>query len=634
MKPQLQSATHRVPRPKSFREVPGFLWTVCASFCARVFYAVTLVWETAPWILFAMLAFAILGGVLPVFGAFLSAELLDRIANAYFSQAPDAFDGIVWLLGLQFGYLFVRKLVSVGEHLVTRMSAELVVHHIRRKIMTKAKTVDMASFDSPEFYASLENANREVGNRPIQIINAVFSVFSNLISMISFVVILLAVSPWLPLLMFLISIPGAVVNYIYRRRYFRYMKRESRARREMTYYADLMVNKDVAKEIRTFGLADTFLFRYNTVFDSYFGEMRHLFLREALWKGLLSLFSVLVTGGMFAYVAYAATLGTVTIGDYSLYIGALNSIASGVTSLVTYSATIYEGTLFLDNLRAFLAERQTVVPRIETPRLPERHIAHTIEFRDVSFRYPGSDRDVISHLSVTIPAGSATVLVGLNGAGKTTMLKLLVRLYDPTEGAIYLDGVDLRDYDVSSLYAVFGMIFQDFGKYAATVGDNIAFGNVRRTRTTETLDTAATLGGADSLVKEMPDGYDTQLTRYFDNSATELSGGQWQKLAISRAFYSDADVLLLDEPTASLDPLAEQEIWTRFEKLRAGKTTIFVSHRLSSAVSAEKIIVLAHGRVAEEGTHETLMAARGKYFELFTVQAQKYLSAEKTEERT
>lgn len=608
------------------------LGALLSGLFSRVFYAVQLVWGAAPWILITMLVIAILNGILPVVGAFLSAELLNHISDALFaaesgSPMPDAFRGLIWLLGLQLGYLFTRKLVNTASRLVNRTSGEVVVNHIRVLIMEKSKTVDMASFDSPDFYSQLENANREAGNRPVQILTSIFSIFSELISMGSFVVILWTVSPLVPLLMFLVSLPSAIINYIYRHRYFRYMRKKSRDRRELTYYANLMVNKDLAKEIRMFDLSDTFIFRYKTVFGRYYGDMKKLFHREALWNLLFSLGSALITGGLFALMAYRATQGLCSIGDYSLYVGALNAIAAGVTSLINSSATIYEGTLFLDNLHTFLHEPVTVVPRIETPLLPTRHVAHTIAFRNVSFRYPGTDRDVIKNLNLTIDAGSTVVLVGLNGAGKTTLLKLMTRLYDPTEGEILLDGVDLRDYDVNALYAVFGMIFQDFGKYAAPISDNIAFGRSGAKPDEEAIRAAASFSGAHDFISALPQGYDTPLMRCFEEDGLELSIGQWQKLSVARAFYSDSDILILDEPTASLDPIAEQEIWNQFDGLRADKTTIFVSHRLSSAVSATKIVVLEHGQVLEEGSHTELMALGGRYKELFSVQAEKYLQS-------
>ena len=291
------------------------------------------------------------------------------------------------------------------------------------------------------------------------------------------------------------------------------------------------------------------------------------------------------------------------------------------------SSTIYEGTLFIDNLIAFMKEEQTVVPTVEPPASVNRSAGHRIEFRNVSFRYPGTNRDVIKNVNLVIEPGETVVLVGLNGAGKTTLIKLLTRLYDPTEGIILLDGRDIREYDTSELYAMFGIIFQDFGKYAVTVEENIRFGDIHKNAGMDEVRAAAIQSSADDYIQSLPNGYETPLMRIFEKNGTELSGGQWQKLAIARAFYADSDVIILDEPTASLDPLAEQEIFNQFDRLRASKTTIFVSHRLSSATIADKIVVLEYGRVVECGSHADLMELNGKYHELFSVQADRYRTA-------
>ena len=295
-----------------------------------------------------------------------------------------------------------------------------------------------------------------------------------------------------------------------------------------------------------------------------------------------------------------------------------------MSSLISYSAIIYEGTLFVDNLMSFLAEK----PSIASPQAPVavmRGQPHTIEFKNVSFSYPGSPKKVLDNVSVKFSPGETAVLVGLNGAGKTTFIKLLTRLYDPTEGQIFLDGHDLREYDTQELYKLFGIIFQDFGKYAVSVSENISYGNIDATPDIEKIKKAAHQSNIDKYIEKLPDGYNTKLMKFFDPEATELSIGQWQKLAVARAFYSDADILILDEPTASLDAIAEQEIFNQFDSLRKDKTTLFVSHRLSSATIASKIVVLEYGKVVEEGTHKELMSRQGRYYELFTTQADRYI---------
>ncbi len=394
----------------------------------------------------------------------------------------------------------------------------------------------------------------------------------------------------------------------------------------MAYFSDALVNKDMVKEIRLFRLSDTFIVNYNNVFRKYFSGIKKLVVGEGVWSISVSLISTLVNCSLFFFIAYTVTCGSGQIGDYSLYTGALTSIASCVAALVATTSTIYEGTLFIDNMIVFMNEKRHIVPSCDEALSVKRHCGHTIEFRHVSFRYPGTERDVLKDVSFVVEPGETVVLVGLNGAGKTTLLKLLTRLYDPTGGVILLDGHDIREYDVNDLYSLFGAIFQDFGKYAFTVSRNIEFGDVSRPAEREEVIKAAKAGSADEFIRRLPKQYDTELMRIFDLSGIEPSVGQWQKLAIARAFYSDSDILILDEPTASLDAIAEQEIFNRFDELRADKTSFFVSHRLSSATIATKILVLDNGVLAEVGTHTELMRRKGKYYELFSTQAQRYIS--------
>jgi ABC-type multidrug transport system fused ATPase/permease subunit len=272
-----------------------------------------------------------------------------------------------------------------------------------------------------------------------------------------------------------------------------------------------------------------------------------------------------------------------------------------------------------------MKQERTVVSIATKSRSVEKGIAHKIEFVNVSFSYPGSERKVLDNINITIEGGESVVLVGLNGAGKTTLIKLITRLYDPTEGRILLDGRDLREYEPTDLYRMFGIIFQDFGKYAVSVSDNIRFGDIHREVNESEIRLAAKQANADDFIERLPEEYTTPLMRYFEPDGTELSIGQWQKLSVARAFYSRSDILILDEPTASLDPLAEQEIFRQFDELRQDKTTIFVSHRLSSATVASKIVVLEYGELIEEGTHRELMAKKGRYYELFSTQAQRYV---------
>jgi ABC-type multidrug transport system fused ATPase/permease subunit len=618
----------REPKPQRLREVPSYISRLITKFFSRLFYIFTLVWETRPWILFALLFFAVIQGFMPVIRSLVAASILNELTNIVVGLGRGdsvSFDPTMKYLIIQFALIFATSIISNLETLVVRISGDLVVNHVNIKIMKKAKDLDIASYDRPEFYEKLENASREAGNRPIQILRSTFSIMSTLISMVSYIIILWAISPVAPLVIILLSLPSAIISFTYRKKNFNYIRRNSKSRRELSYYSGLSTNKDMAKELRIFGLYDHFRERYQTIFKQYFKGLKSLFVKEGLLNISIAIVSAIVNCALFLYIARGVYDGNMLVGDYSLYTGALNSISGGMSSFIATMATIYEGTLFIDNLIAFMNEKQTVAPLLSNPRKVEHHTGHRIELRNVSFRYPGTERYVIKNFSAVLEPGDTVVLVGLNGAGKTTLIKLITRLYDPTEGQILLDGHDIREYDLRELYSLYGIIFQDFGKYAVTVKENIMLSRINDKADEAAMAEAAEKSASAQFINNLPGKYDTPLMRIFEKDGLELSIGQWQKLSIARAFYSDSDILILDEPTASLDAIAEQEIYNQFDTLRKDKTTIFVSHRLSSATVADKILVIDGGVLTEQGSHAELMQKRGTYYELFSTQAKRYM---------
>lgn len=614
---------NKEPLPKHLKEVPQYLIRLITSFFSRLFYIFRLVWETKPLILILMIAAAAANGLLPIFGAYISAEIINALAENLSGSAVTA-AAIGMLFGYQFLYLFLNRIVNDINHMVSSLSGEMITNHIRRKIMQKAKEIDVSCFDQPDFYEKLENANREAGMRPVQVLNSSLTVISTLISMISFIAVLAAIGLWAPFLVIILAVPSAVISFIYRRKTVGYMRRRSKARRQMNYYSEAVVDKDLVKEIRLLGISSDFEKRYDAVFKDYFKGLKRIILSEGAWNIAFGIVRIATNCLLFWFIAAMALNHQIQVGDYALYTGALNSIAVGVASLVSSTAVIYEGTLFIDNLISFMKQEKKIIAEETPPLLPERHVGHTIEFKNVSFQYPQTERYVLKNVNLKFEAGETIVLVGLNGAGKTTLIKLLTRLYDPTAGQILLDGKDIRRYDVQALYHIFGIVFQDFGKYAVTVEENILFGNIQQAPDKARIEEAARQSDSLGYIRTLPQGFDTPLMRYFEENGLELSIGQWQKLAVARAFYGDSDILVLDEPTASLDALAEQEIYNQFDRLRKGKTTIFVSHRLSSAVGADRIIVLENGSVIEEGTHRQLMQQQGKYYQMFSTQAKRY----------
>ena len=631
------SENEKIPRPKSLRDIPRFLRELISGFFYRLFYIFGIVWQTGHFILIGMVLSAVLSGLLPVLGVYLSSAILSELQKVIELNAVNQTLGagsvaVFWgsavmlMIVLFFAHKIISTVVTQFNAALTRIAGEKVIKQVRINIMTKAKDIDMASFDIPDFYEKLENANREAAMRPVSVLSSTLTTVSTVISLVGYIVILMQGLPLATLAIIAVSIPSAIINFSYRKKNFNYLRHRSKNRRQMTYYSDLMVNKDMVKEIRMYNLSDTFINSYHSVFKSYFKGMKHLIVSESVWMILLAIGSSLVSGVFFSLIAADVVSGGIDIGKYSLYTGALTSIAASISSLINNSSYVYEGTLFIKNLISFMNEEKNLVPKVEPAEAVSYGKPHTIDFVNVSFKYPGSDRFVLKNINLHFRPGETVVLVGLNGSGKTTLIKLLTRLYDPTEGYILLDGKDIRDYDVNQLYKLFGIIFQDFGKYAFTVKENIHFGNIDREMNDEEIREAARQSNAEDYINRLPDGYDTPLMRFFEANGTELSIGQWQKLAIARAFYSDSDILILDEPTASLDAIAEQEIFNQFDELRREKTTIFVSHRLSSATVASKIVVLENGKIIEEGVHGELMQKKGRYYELFSTQANRYIA--------
>ncbi|MBQ8358401.1 MAG: ABC transporter ATP-binding protein [Oscillospiraceae bacterium] len=624
---------HKRPDPpKSLKDLPRYLSEVFGGFFQRFFYIVKLVWKTGWWIPVILSFVALFKGITPVIGSLISKNILNAlqevIAAGHLPESEFWSSGILYLLIALFAYRLLILVVNNVSSAINRIAGEKVVMQVKSQIMEKSKEVDLASFDNPAFYEKMENANREAGHRPLHILTETFGIVSSVIELVSFLIVLLSAPglSWITFVVIFVSVPSAVVNFVYRRKNFRYMRFSSKERRQMNYFSSVLVDKDLVKEIRLYDLADTFIARFFAAFKSYYKGMRKLILSESAWHILFSVVTGLTNLVFYIIIAKQVFTGQIQIGDYTLYTGAIASVATCISTLISATGTIYEGTLFIDNLIAFMEEKQHIAPQSLPGEEVARNAEHTIEFVNVSFRYPGTKRDVLKNISFTIHPGQTLALVGLNGAGKTTLIKLLTRLYDPTAGHILMDGKDLRCYELKSLYQTFGIIFQDFGKYAVSVKENIRLGDIHREGSDEEVEAAAKQSTASDYIEKLPDGYNTPLMRYFEVNGLELSVGQWQKLAIARAFYADSDIIILDEPTASLDPMAEQEIFNQFDRLRNNKTTVFVSHRLSSATIADQILVIENGTLIEKGSHTALMAQGGKYAELFTTQSKRYIS--------
>ena len=380
---------YRVPPPKRLADIPRYLRELTGTFLARLLYIFRLVWETRKSLLFVMILMCVFNGVTPVIGSVIAAAILDDLAAVYAGEAL-AFRAVAVLLVYQFLYMFLTSTVSRVYTMFTSISGELVSNHVKQKIMEKVKTIDMMSYDSPEFYARMENANREAGSRPVQIMSSTFSVLSTAISIVSFTLLLFTVSAWMPLIIVVTAIPSAVINFVYRRKNVNYMFRRSKSRRQMDYYSSTLVNKDMAKEIRMFDLADTFREKYQQTFEDYFKGLKRLQMEECFFTIGAAVLTNAVYCLLYIFLARGVFDGRFAVGSFSLYTGAITTIGTGVRTLISTTASIYEGTLFINNLIEFLNQQPTVVPALNPPARVARHQGHTIAFEDVSFRYPGA----------------------------------------------------------------------------------------------------------------------------------------------------------------------------------------------------------------------------------------------------
>jgi ATP-binding cassette, subfamily B, bacterial len=561
---------------------------------------------------------------LPASQAWVGKLIVDAVVASLQSQQPIAVGlraALPFLL-LEFGLITLSALIGQIRSLFDHMLHARVDHMVTSAIVNKAITLDLESFEDAAFYDKLQNARREGGSRALSSVNTAFGLIQNLLTLLSFAALLLAFSPLVGLILVGATIPAFLAQARYSSLHFRLLTWRAPEFRRMQYVQQVLTVDTSAKEVKLFGLGMPLFKEYEDLFWRLYREDTALALRRSWISLAWGLFSTASYYSAYAYIVWRTLSGSITLGDMTLYLtlcrqsqGTFQSVLRGVNGL-------YESGLFLNNLFDFLTLESRMLSSPNARKVP-RPIRAGIEFRNVSFRYPGRDEWALHHVNLHIAPGEKLALVGANGAGKTTLIKLLTRLYDPSEGQILLDGVDLRDYDLDDLRLCIGVIFQDFVRYQATARENIGYGQIAALDDDERLLGAAQRGGADEVVATLPDGYNTMLGRWFDRGH-ELSGGQWQKIALGRAFMRDGAVLVLDEPTAALDAEREYAIFQRFRDLTSGKIALLISHRFSTVRMADRIAVLEGGRLTELGTHQELLAREGTYARLFNLQAEGY----------
>ena len=579
-----------------------------------------LVWTTSRGLTITLALLTVVAGVLPAVIAYVGQLIVDGVVAAMGSDTAQT-KRVLWLIVLEAGVVTLVAASQRGLSVSQSLLRALLGQRVNVMILEKALTLQLTHFEDSEFYDKLTQARREASSRPLSLVNRTFGLVQNAISLTSYAVLLFAFSPWAVVILLGAGLPSFFAEAKFSGDAFRLFRWRSPDTRMQLYVETVIAREDGVKEVKLFQLGPRLLQRYRDIFDKLYVEDRRLTVRRDSWGFLLGLLSTIAFYGAYAWIVMATINGQITLGAMTMYLVLFRQGQTAVAASLSAISGMYEDNLYLSNLYEYLG--QPVTPHRGTAQYgPDP--SQGLEFRDVSFSYPGASSKALDRIKLQIRPGQSLALVGENGSGKTTLIKLLTKLYDPTEGQILLDGLDLEQWDVEALRQRIGVIFQDFGRYQFSVGENIGAGDVRHIDDAERWKTAATSGMAAPFIEDMPEGYETQLGRWF-KGGRELSGGQWQKIALSRAFMrSDADILVLDEPTASMDAASEAAIYDHFRSQSHNKMTILISHRFSTVRAADQIIVMHKGAILEQGNHESLLELNGQYAHLFQLQARAY----------
>jgi ATP-binding cassette subfamily B protein len=580
-----------------------------------------MIWHTSPPLALGNAVLRLLKSALPLAMLYIGKEIVDTVIHLI--AHPDDAQRYLWtLVALELGLAVLSDLLSRGISLLDALLGDLFSNATSVRLIRHAAQLDLYQFENPDFYDKLERARRQTTGRTV-LMTQVLSQVQDMLTLLSLGAGLVVFNPWLILLLVLAVIPSFIGENYFNQWSYSLTRNWTPERRELDYLRYIGASDTTAKEVKIFGLADFVAQRFESLADRYYRANRILSIRRAAWGTLLSALGTAAYYGAYVFILLQTVGGLITVGTLTFLSGSFNSMQGKLQTIMSRFSQIAEQALYLQDLFGFLAIEPTIRNGVAPVAFPTK-VQGGFTFENVSFRYPDSEKYAIRNLSFHLNAGEKLALVGENGAGKTTLVKLLARLYEPSEGRILLDGIDLREYDLAGLRANVGVIFQDFFRYQLNVRDNIAVGKINAEDRLDLIQDAAEKSLADEVISGLPAQYEQMLGKRFHNGV-ELSGGQWQKIALARAYMRDAQLLILDEPTSALDARAEHEVFLRFSELIQDRSAVLISHRFSTVRMADNILFLEHGQRLEMGTHEQLLAQNGKYAELFRLQAQGYL---------
>ena len=612
-------ATEPVTEPSDHPEMPGDAWADRLGALKNVPPVLHFVWESGPAVVFWNITIRIVVAFLPVGIGIIGRFIIDGV-NRIRMHLPLPVN-FWWLVAGEMILAVATGILSRTVDYFDNLLADRYTHHVSVEVMRKAAALDVTVYEDPVFYDRLERARVQATDR-LAMIQQMGRLIQQSVTAIAFSAVLIRYSPMLLLLLVAGILPAFLGESHFA--FLTYAKnfRQTPLRRQMDYLRQVGGSKEAAKELKLFNLSSYLTERFRGLSHEIYVENVALSRRRLFWGGLFAILGQFGYYAAYAFSIYRTIQGRYTVGDLTLITTAIMQAMGNIQMAFSTASGVADQALFLTDLLAFFQMKPRVESKVDGPATP-RPIRRGFEFRNVSFAYPGSTRRVLSNFNFTLRPNERVALIGENGQGKTTIVKLITRLYDPTEGEILLDGVDLREYDLADLHSSIGVIFQDFMRYEMTARENIAVGRIEIPHTLEEIEYAAEKSLAAGVVAKLQGGYDQMLGRRFEGGV-DLSGGEWQKLALARAYLRDAQLLILDEPTASLDARSELEVFQRFAELTHGKMALLISHRFSTVRMADRIVVLEGGRLVEEGSHDQLMVQGGRYAAMFEMQAASY----------